>query len=60
RVTRVPDMATAVRAAFSAARPNHVVLLSPACASFDMYDNYAERGNDFTRHVRQLETEIHE
>lgn len=60
RVTRVPDMATAVRAAYSAARPNQVVLLSPACASFDMYDNYAERGNDFTRHVRQLETEIHE
>jgi UDP-N-acetylmuramoylalanine--D-glutamate ligase len=53
-VTRVPDMKTAVKAAFEAARPGEVVLLSPACASFDMYDNYAARGDDFTARVREL------
>ena len=31
-----------------------IVLLSPACASFDMYDNYAHRGNDFVTHVNAL------
>jgi UDP-N-acetylmuramoylalanine--D-glutamate ligase len=30
-----------------------VVLLSPACASFDWYGSYAERGDDFARAVRE-------
>ena len=34
----------AVREAFEAARPDGTVLLAPACASFDMFDNYAQRG----------------
>jgi UDP-N-acetylmuramoylalanine--D-glutamate ligase len=53
-VIRVPDMKTAVTEAFKSARPGDVVLLSPACASFDMYDNYAARGDDFTARVREL------
>ena len=41
------DMQDAVRLARAAARPGDTVLLSPACASFDMYPNFAARGDDF-------------
>ncbi len=37
-------------------RAGDVVLLSPACASFDWYDGYAARGDDFSREVRALTT----
>jgi UDP-N-acetylmuramoylalanine--D-glutamate ligase len=59
RVTRVPGMKEAVETAFDAARPADVVLLSPACASFDMYDNYGARGDDFTARVTELELKHH-
>jgi len=47
-------MDEAVAAASSLARAGQVVLLSPACSSFDMYSNYQERGNDFIRCVNAL------
>jgi UDP-N-acetylmuramoylalanine--D-glutamate ligase len=50
----VADMAAAVRLAADQAVSGDVVLLSPACASFDMYDSYHHRGEDFCRHVRKL------
>jgi len=54
-VTRVGSMAAAVQTAFSLSRPGASVLLSPACASFDWYDNYARRGEDFRRQVEALQ-----
>ncbi len=47
-------MKDAVQTAFDAAVCNDVILLSPACASFDMYDSYVHRGNDFVTHVNAL------
>jgi UDP-N-acetylmuramoylalanine--D-glutamate ligase len=48
------NMAAAVARAWDLARPGEVVLLSPACASFDMYRDYAHRGQTFQKLVREL------
>lgn len=48
------SMEEAVRLAMAVAKPGDVVLLSPACASFDMFSGYAERGRVFTNTVQQL------
>ena len=50
------DMGEAVEQAASAAQPGSAVLLSPACASFDLYSGYAARGDDFARLVKELAT----
>lgn len=44
----------AVKAAFHLANPGDVVLLSPACASFDLFNNYEDRGEQFKQAVRNL------
>ncbi|MBQ6131799.1 MAG: UDP-N-acetylmuramoyl-L-alanine--D-glutamate ligase [Selenomonadaceae bacterium] len=48
------SMERAVELAKNISRPPQVVLLSPACASFDMYNDFEERGRDFKRIVREL------
>jgi UDP-N-acetylmuramoylalanine--D-glutamate ligase len=44
----------AVQAAFHFATKGDVVLLSPACASFDLFKNYEDRGNQFKQAVKNL------
>ena len=48
-------MDEAVKMALKIAIPKGTVLLSPACASFDWYESYSERGMDFIRAVSELE-----
>jgi UDP-N-acetylmuramoylalanine--D-glutamate ligase len=47
-------MAEAVERAFAAAAPGDTVVLAPACSSFDMFRDYAERGRVFKDEVRRL------
>lgn len=53
-VVRAASMREAVARARELARDGDVVLLSPGCASFDWYRNYAERGDDFAEAVREV------
>lgn len=50
-ISRATDMKDAVRQAARLAQPGDAILLSPACASFDMYSGYAERGQIFMDEV---------
>jgi len=51
---KLDSMEKAVRMAHSIAQPNETVLLSPACASFDLFQNYEDRGRQFKAAVHQL------
>lgn len=53
-VERSGDLATAVKQAAAAAEPGDIVLLSPACASFDQFRDYEQRGDAFRAAVRAL------
>jgi UDP-N-acetylmuramoylalanine--D-glutamate ligase len=48
------SMEEAVRSAKKSAKRGETVLLSPACASFDMFENYEHRGSEFKKFVNQL------
>ncbi len=48
------DMPECVRKAAELARPGEKVLLSPACASWDMYDNFEQRGRHFKQCIKEL------
>ena len=44
----------AVKAAAALAQPGDKVILSPACPSHDLFESYEDRGNQFTKAVKQL------
>jgi UDP-N-acetylmuramoylalanine--D-glutamate ligase len=56
-LARAATMPDAVRAAFGESRRGDAVLLSPACASYDMFRSYVHRGEAFVAAVRALERE---
>ncbi len=53
-MVNVTNMKDAVRMAYQLGNPGDCVLLSPACASFDLFENYEDRGNKFKDAVIQL------
>lgn len=53
-LVRAHDMDDAVQAAFKASRPGDAVVLSPACASYDMFRNYVHRAEIFVQAVTRL------
>jgi UDP-N-acetylmuramoylalanine--D-glutamate ligase len=53
-IVRVEDLPEAVRRAHSAARHGDIVLLAPACASWDMFQSYEHRGRVFKEAVKEL------
>ena len=57
RVEHASSMADAVREAFRLSRRGGTVVLAPACSSFDMFQDYAERGRRFKEEVRRLAAE---
>lgn len=56
----VEDMETAVNQAYANSEPGDVILLSPACASWGMYDNFEQRGHHFKSCVAQLKSKMTE
>ena len=56
-VHEAANMSGAVRTAFASAAPGGTVVLAPACASFDMFHDYAARGHAFKQEVRRLQEE---
>jgi UDP-N-acetylmuramoylalanine--D-glutamate ligase len=53
-IIETQDIKDAVRASYYLAKDGEVVLLSPACASFDLFENYEDRGRQFKMAVREL------
>lgn len=58
RIEEADSMREAVQAAFRLAKPGGTVLLAPACASLDMFTDYAERGRVFKQEVERLAAEL--
>jgi UDP-N-acetylmuramoylalanine--D-glutamate ligase len=57
-IIRADSLEQAIKLAYEKARPHGVVLLSPACASYDMFDNYEHRGKVFKQAVNALKEEL--
>jgi UDP-N-acetylmuramoylalanine--D-glutamate ligase len=57
-VVHADTLENALRKANAVAQPGDVVLLAPACASFDQFKNYEQRGQVFKQIVRTLSAEV--
>jgi len=53
-IDETQSMEEAIQKAKDLAQPGDVVLLSPACASFDLFNNYEHRGHRFAEAVQQI------
>jgi UDP-N-acetylmuramoylalanine--D-glutamate ligase len=58
QMENVSSLKDAVQAGYSEATPGEVVLLAPACTSFDMFRNFEERGKAFKHEVSLLENNL--
>jgi len=54
RIIDTDNLHDAVQGAFHAAQPGDTVLLSPCCASFDLFSSYEDRGEQYMKQVRSL------
>ena len=54
KTTQVASLEQAIDLAKEIAEPGNVVLFSPACASFDMFENYVARGEAFRQAVKKI------
>ncbi|MCZ6901066.1 MAG: hypothetical protein O7F74_12590, partial [Bacteroidetes bacterium] len=57
-ILEVDNMEEAVIVAHSMAIKGDVVLLSPACASFDLFKNYEDRGDQFKKSIKTLKVKL--
>lgn len=57
-ILETQNVSALVRMALQEAKPGDVVLLSPACASFDLFKNYEDRGDQFRKAVQELRKEV--
>ncbi len=55
KIVHAVSMEDAVKLAYATSAKGDIVLLSPGCASFDMYSSYSQRGDDFKKQVERLE-----
>jgi UDP-N-acetylmuramoylalanine--D-glutamate ligase len=55
--TKYDSFSQAIKTAFLESKKGDVVLLSPACTSYDMFQNFEERGQAFKKVVKELEDE---
>jgi UDP-N-acetylmuramoylalanine--D-glutamate ligase len=53
-IVETASMKEAVQAAYRLGKKDDTILLSPACASFDLFENYEDRGRQFKKYVREL------